>query len=232
MSQPSTPLTKDHAMAVDSQLGGGRPGLGWWLLALAATGVAAYGLLLQDARPRRQTVPGLPWLDAVHFLAGGIALAIGIWAFRRDVLRRWPQLHRRCGQLYVVAVLASGGAGLGLALFSAGGVAGHLGFTVLALAWLATTLRGWQCIHRGAVLAHRRWMVHSYALCCAAISLRLQLPICFGCGLTVDTTFALVAWSCWLPNTAIAAGWLRATDAAGRWRVAAPPAPAPPAAPV
>ncbi|MFK7740561.1 MAG: DUF2306 domain-containing protein [Planctomycetota bacterium] len=195
--------------AAKSSPPGARPGILWWLLAAAATAVGIYGMLMQDARANGGMVPGMPWLDAVHFVAGGLALTIGIWGFRRDVLARWPGLHRRVGQLYVLAVLASGTAGLAMACYSLGGLAGHIGFAMLAIGWLGTTALGWQRIHHRKIAAHRRWMVRSYALSCAAITLRIQLgPLVMMTGSSA-AAFQIVSFSCWVPNLLFAEWWLR-----------------------
>jgi len=200
------------------QHGSHKPGALWWLLAVLATLVGSYGVSLQDGRPKTDSVPGLPWLDEVHFLAGGIALIVGVWAFRRDILTRRRQLHRRMGQLYVACALASGMAGLSMAAFSMGGLAGHLGFGMLGVLWLGSTTIGWWLIHkRKVVFLHRRWMVRSYALCCAAISLRVETGILVPLTGSFGIAYAIVSFACWVPNVLFAEWWLARTTFAGRF---------------
>ena len=189
-----------------------RPVVAWWALAVAATGVGGYGLLLMDARQAQDSVPGMPWLDEVHFASGGLALLVGVWGFRRDVLRGRPALHRWLGKLYVLSVLVSGLAAAAMAPFAMHGTATHLGFGLLALLWLLTTWLGWRRIHkRREVAAHRRWMVRSYALCCAAITLRVQLaPLAYALQ-GFEPAYQVVSWSCWLPNLLFAEWWLLRT---------------------
>lgn len=195
-----------------------RPGLLWWLLAIPAIGAAGYALALQDARAVKDAVPGLPWLDELHFLAGGVALLVGVFGFRRDLLVRHTAVHRGLGIAYCTAVLAGGVAGLLMALFSMAGPIAHAGFAGLALAWLLTTLPGLRAIKRGDVARHRRWMVRSYAVCYAAVTFRIELPLwamAFG-----DFTpgYRLASWTCWLFNLAFAEWWLRRTTMAGVWK--------------
>ena len=95
-----------------------RPGPLWWLLAVPAVAVAGYALTLQDARAATDLVPGMPWLDEVHFAAGGIALLVGVFAFRRDLLVRHTAIHRRLGMIYCAGILLGGLAGLMMAVFS------------------------------------------------------------------------------------------------------------------
>lgn len=187
-----------------------RPGLAWWLLALAATAIASYGILMIDTRRVKNAVPGLPWFDEVHFFAGGLALALGVWGFRRDILARHKALHRRLGKLYVLLVLMSGTTGLAMAAFSMAGITAHFGFGMLAVLWLTTTMLGWHRIHKlKDVAAHRRWMVRSYALTCGAISLRVQLGPLAMYFEDFDTAFKIVSWSAWVPNLLFAEWWLR-----------------------
>ncbi len=195
-----------------------RPGPLWWLLAVPAWLIAGYAIALQDGRPQKDAVPGFPWLDETHFIAGGIALAVGVFGFRRDLLARRTALHHRLGMLYMAAVFASGGAGLAMAVFSAGGIAAHCGFGALAVLWLSSTYLGWMHIHVYDVARHRAWMVRSYALCYAAVMLRIELPILIAITHSFTIAYPIVSWSCWVPNLVFAQWWLARTDLAGRRR--------------
>ncbi len=195
-----------------------RPGLLWWLVALPAVGVGSYGIALQDARAVRDAVPGLPWLDEVHFAAGGLALLVGPLAFRRDLLARATAWHHRIGWTYVAGVMVSGLAGLLMACWSMAGPVTHFGFGMLAVFWLGTTALGVRAIQRRDVVAHRRWMVLSFALCFAAVTLRIQLaPLAIALQ-GLEPAYRIVSWSCWVPNLLVAGWWLSRTDVTGRLR--------------
>ena len=57
--------------------GGGRKTRAlWWLIATLSVAIGGYGMALQDARQVTDAVPGLPWLDEVHFVGSGLALAV------------------------------------------------------------------------------------------------------------------------------------------------------------
>lgn len=185
----------------------------WWLLALPAFGVAGYAISLQDGRSAQNAVPGLPWLDEVHFAMGGLALLAGVFALRRDLLLRKRHWHRRIGWIYIFAVGCSGAAGLAMALFSSGGLVAHLGFGLLGGMWLLTTALGWRAIHHRHVARHRTWMICSYALCYAAVTLRVELPLLVMATGSFASAYRIVSWSCWLPNLLFAIWWLRRTKA-------------------
>lgn len=187
----------------------------WWLLALPAFGVAGYGICLQDGRPVQNAVPGLPWLDEVHFALGGLALLAGVLALRLDLLLGKRHWHRRIGWIYMLCVVGSGVAGLLMAWFSAGGLVAHLGFAMLGALWLLTTALGWRAIHHRRVGPHRACMIYSYALCYAAVTLRVELPLLVLATGKFTVAYQIVSWSCWVPNLAFAAWWLRRTRGQG-----------------
>ena len=59
-----------------------------------------------------------------------------------------------------------------------------------------------QFILRGDASRHRRWMIRSYALTAAAITLRIYLPLIF----VFHWSFA---WLCWIPNALAIEVYLR-----------------------
>ena len=201
-------------MTASTQTRSGVPGW-WWPVAALALFVALYSLryvVLGD----RAYVPELaesfrarPWMVVVHTLFGPVALVLGLVnllpALRQPA--RWA-VHRLVGRVYAVAALALGLAGLGLAFHAAGGPVSRAGFATLAVATLATTAIAFGHIRRGAVRAHREWMLRSYALIFGAVTLRIWLPMLI---VAHDGEFLpayrWVAWLSWVPN-AIWAEWM------------------------
>ena len=57
-------------------------------------------------------------------------------------------------------------------------------------------------------VAHRAWMIRSYALCLGAVTLRVYLPLSLGpLGLPFEQAYPAIAWVSWVPNL-ILAEWL------------------------
>jgi len=140
-----------------------------------------------------------------HILLGGVALLSGCTQFLPKLRQKRLALHRNLGKVYVAAVLLSGCAGLGIAFAASGGLMGQLGFGTLAIFWLFTTMQAYQSIRRKNVAQHQDWMTRSYALCFAAVTLRLWLPIFLGAlGMSFDVAYPIIAWLCWVPNLAVA----------------------------
>jgi hypothetical protein len=198
----------------------------WWLGVVLGWLVAGYAVataLLGD----RVYPPDLaasfnahPWAITTHAFFGAVAMLLGPWQFRRTpVFRR--EWHRWLGRVYLAACGLSGGAGLHLAFYSFAGVTTNLGFGGLAIALLGTTTAGYLAIRGRAVVRHREWMVRSYALIFAAVTLRIELPILTAAFGDFTPAYRVIAWLCWVPNLLVAEWFLR------RRRVGATDLPAP-----
>ena len=62
----------------------------------------------------------------------------------------------------------------------------------------------------GRITEHRRWMIRSYSLTFAAVTLRVALPLFFILGgMDYDEASNYVAWISWVPNLLIAELYLR-----------------------
>ena len=112
-------------------------------------------------------------------------------------------MHRWLGRLYIFAVAVGGVAGFILALSSFGGLTTHLGFGLMAVCWIGTTLIAYLHIRNGNVLAHREWMLRSYALTLAGVTLRVYLGLSALIGISFVDFYPVLSWICWVPNLLI-----------------------------
>jgi uncharacterized membrane protein len=145
-----------------------------------------------------------------HIILGGVALLSGCTQFLPKLRQKYLGLHRSLGKIYVVSVALSGTAGLGIAFAGSGGLFAQSGFGVLAILWLYTTSQAYRVIRRKEIRLHQQWMIRSYALCFAAVTLRIWLPLfTVGLGLPFDTAYPIIAWLCWVPNLTLAEVWIR-----------------------
>jgi hypothetical protein len=151
----------------------------------------------------------------LHVVGGGLALLAGPWQLMPRLRARHVGLHRATGMVYVAAVAVAGTAGLVLGPGAWGGPIAGLGFTLLAIAWLATTALGLQRILAGDRAGHRAWIVRSFALAFAAVSLRLQFPLLAAAGVPDAIAYPFVAWSSWVPNLIFAHVVLARRNSAG-----------------
>lgn len=142
-----------------------------------------------------------------HIGLAPVALAIMPFQFSRRLRLTRPALHRWLGRLYALAILLSGVAGLSLAINSSAGAVAGMGFGLLAVLWLITTMRAvWLAMQR-RIAEHEVWMIRSAALTFAAVTLRLYMPVLVA-GFGFDTGYPMVAWLCWVPNLIVVEWWL------------------------
>ncbi|CAN7146337.1 DUF2306 domain-containing protein [Devosia sp. LjRoot3] len=139
-----------------------------------------------------------------HVVLAPAALALVPFQLWNGLRASKPGLHRLLGRAYGIAIVLSGLSGLWLALTTEAGAVAAWGFGLLAIAWLATTIRGIGLAMQGDRLAHRRWMIRSIALTLAAVSLRLQVFATLLLDLPFDTAYSAIAWLCWVPNLIVA----------------------------
>lgn len=140
-----------------------------------------------------------------HILLGGLALIVGFSQFFKSLRTKRLKLHRNLGKVYVVAVLLSGIAGLIIAFFAQGGITAAMGFALLALFWLFTTIKAYTAIKQKDIERHQQWMIRSYALCFAAVTLRLYLPLFLAViQMEFIPAYKIIAWLCWVPNLLVA----------------------------
>ena len=102
----------------------------------------------------------------------------------------------------------------------AGPVAG-LGFGVLAVLWIGTTLAAWRAAAQREFAVHRVLMRFSYAMTFGAVTLRLQIPVGFALGFASYSAMSVwLAYTSWIPNVVAVA--IYSLVARARHRTASP----------
>lgn len=136
----------------------------------------------------------------LHITFGGIALLIGWLQFSKKLRRKYMNLHRWIGKIYVASVLISGIPGFYIALHATGGLSPKLGFSIGAVLWVILTYLGYSTVRKGKIEAHKKWMMYSYAGTFGAVTLRLWLPILILIFGNFVEAYQIVAWLSWIPN--------------------------------
>lgn len=149
-----------------------------------------------------------PWL-VIHVAGATLALLVGSLQFLRRIRRERPVVHRWVGRIYVAGCIIGGVAGLILATGASSGPIATAGFGLLAIAWIATTSFAWRAAVQGRFAEHRAWMIRSFALTCAAVTLRLYLLILFGLPIPFVQGYRAISFLCWVPNLIVAEYYLR-----------------------
>ncbi|HYX95877.1 MAG TPA: DUF2306 domain-containing protein [Geodermatophilus sp.] len=204
----------------------------WWLalsaLAVAVLAPLPYALvpLAELARNGSEVAahyaersPGLQLALLLHAGAGGLALLLAPLQFSTRLRDRAPAVHRAVGRVVLGSIAVAGTAGLVLAPNSLAGPVGTAGFGLLAASWLTCAAAALRTIHRRDVAAHRRWVVRTFALTYAAVTLRLWLGGLIAAqvalaGVPGQVAFAraylLVPFLSWVPNLLVAEWYLAA----------------------
>jgi len=183
------------------------------VLAVLAVAVGVYawamygapdGIRQQPLVTGKGSLPNM-WYGVLwaHAVSSGLGLAIGWLQFVKRLRQRMPNIHRLIGYVYAAMIAIGGITGLYLAFYANGGWVARIGFGALSVMWLYTLCLGVKSIAVDRDPSeHGRWMIRNYALSCAAITLRLYIPLAavlFGLSDTNDT-FPVIAWIAWLPN--------------------------------
>jgi uncharacterized membrane protein len=183
------------------------------LTTFLCVGVAGYAVWAYGSGVQR--VPVHPDMVAVfdahrtlitlHAVGASIALLLGPLQFIDSWRARSPRLHRITGYLYLLPGVGMGGVtGVLLARYSFGGLVSHLGFGMLGCLWLFTGFMALASARKRRFEEHRRWMTRNFALCLAAVTLRIYLPLSMIAGLPFEQAYPAIAWLCWVPNLIVA----------------------------
>jgi hypothetical protein len=141
----------------------------------------------------------------LHIFPGAIALLTGWSQFSKRIRNNNLSFHRALGKVYLLTVAVSSVAAFYLSFFATGGLIAGMGFAGLAIGWFFTTATAYVSIRSRNVDQHQYWMIRSYALCWAAVTLRIWLPLLQAAlGMEFIMAYRIIAWLCWVPNLIVA----------------------------
>jgi uncharacterized membrane protein len=140
----------------------------------------------------------------IMHIAGAIVAALAgplqFWGkFRRERMNT----HRVLGRCYLVGVSVGAVSALVIAPIAQGGLTTQVGFSILGVLWFCSTAIAFYKILKKDWLAHQQWMIRSYGLTLAFVTLRIWLGGLALTGAPFDEVYQTVAWLCWIPNILI-----------------------------
>ena len=142
----------------------------------------------------------------VHVYASMWALLAGFTQFSTHLQSFYPRVHRAFGYVYVTNVLLiTGPAALLMSFYANGGLPSKIAFGTLAIGWITFTALALVKAKNGDFVAHRNFMMRSYALTLSALTLRAwKYAITNSVELPPMDVYRAVAWLGWVPNILIA----------------------------
>ncbi len=185
------------------------------MMAILAAAVALYSLRYYGALVDgwldvdlkiRAIIEHVPIQALTHMLIAPVALLLGPFQFFPRLRAKYPQAHRWSGRVYVVACVVAGTGGLATSPSASGGPVAGLGFGILAVLWVGTTLGAWRAAVQRQFAFHRLLMRFSYAMTFGAVTLRLQIPLGFALGYPSYSAMSVwLAYTSWIPNVIVVA---------------------------
>jgi uncharacterized membrane protein len=183
-------------------------------LALTALAIAVFAPLQYLLQPLQALAAGgneiasnyapRPGWVHVAFLAhvgfAAIALLLSPIQLSARLRARIPRVHRVTGRIVLASIAVGGTSGFLLAWFNVAGAVGTVGFGMLAILWITFAVLGLRAILRGDVLAHRAWMMRTFAMTYAAVTLRLWLIVLIILLGDFQSAYLLVPFLSWVPN--------------------------------
>ncbi|MNK64159.1 hypothetical protein D3C87_833930 [compost metagenome] len=152
----------------------------------------------------------LPWKIAfyTHVFTIIFALLAGFTQFSASILAKYKRLHRLVGKIYVYDVFLNFPVAFVMGIYANGLLPTKIAFMLLDCLWFWFTYRAVTEIRKGNVLAHKEFMIRSYALTLSAVSLRFWKIVILSF-MHVDPLplYMINAWLGFVPNL-LFAEWL------------------------
>jgi len=147
------------------------------------------------------------WSFYIHIFSAIPVLFFGAFQFSGYLLHNYPRLHKTSGANYILVLLiAAAPSGLIMSFYANGGTIAQIGFVIMSLLWILTTLMAVFHLRNKNYIKHGKWMLRSYALTLAAITLRLYgyLFDALHVELPPRETYILLSYLSWIPNLIVA----------------------------
>ena len=165
---------------------------------LAYVGVHNESYLIHRQDPFWQHIQPFKWYLFAHGVAGACALLLAPMQFSDRLRRKYVQLHRVVGCIYVTGTAIAAPFGFYIQYFHERmGSPRSFSFAAAtqATSWILTTTIAMVMILRGNTEAHRKWMTRSFAVCLVFLEVRAVEGVTGWdtLGVSVDET---VVWAC------------------------------------
>lgn len=141
-----------------------------------------------------------------HITAGAICITSALIQFSSWILKRRKRIHILSGKIYVFVVLLVGApSGLYMTFFAKGGYVERGAFLAMAIFWFFTTYKGFVTAARDKnFVAHKYWMIRSYAMALTAVTFRIYHIIFHELGMDGFNNYSISLWISIVGNALLA----------------------------
>ena len=140
-------------------------------------------------------IPFYTFCFYTHIAAGSFCILSAILQFSSRLLKKKKAIHVWSGRIYVFVVLIVGApTGMFMAFFAKGSNMEKALFMVMALIWFYATARGLQVVLEKKIIAHKQWMMRSYAMAMTAVTFRIYHLLFYMLGWSHLENYELSLW--------------------------------------
>jgi hypothetical protein len=141
-----------------------------------------------------------------HISAGAFCITSALIQFSSWILKRRKRIHIISGKIYVFVVLLVGApSGLYMTYFAKGGYAERAAFFAMAVFWFFTTYKGFVTAARDKnFVAHKYWMIRSYAMALTAVTFRIYHILFDEMGMSTFSNYSISLWISIIGNWLVA----------------------------
>lgn len=141
-----------------------------------------------------------------HISAGAFCITTALIQFSSFILKKRKKIHIISGKIYVFVVLLIGApSGLYMTYFAKGGFAERGAFLAMAVFWFFTTYKGFVTAARDKnFVAHKHWMIRSYAMALTAVTFRIYHILFDEVGMSSFSNYSLSLWISIIGNWLVA----------------------------
>ncbi len=141
----------------------------------------------------------------VHIFAGMFCIGSALLQFSTAIIKKRKAIHVWSGRIYVFVVLLLGApTGMYMSFFAKGTGAEKGLFMFMAISWFFFTLKGFTTILQKNVLAHKNWMIRSYAMALTAVTFRVYYLILYLLDVELTRNYEVSLWISVVGNLIIA----------------------------
>ena len=144
-----------------------------------------------------------------HAVTGSIALMVGPWQLWPALRATRPSLHRWLGRIYVADVMVACLFATLLMPTVSTGLPAASAFATVGVIWGGSAILGFLAIRRRDIPAHRRWMLRSFAMAFAAVTIRFYFHPAKALGIPFEYTYPASLWLAILTNIVMIEALLR-----------------------